>query len=77
MVPVGDLSMRRVIDAKRTTGSGRRRVDAAGRPGPKAELVSGRWATGEREIVATPYGLSRGLADSGTVTLRHQGGRSR
>jgi putative ABC transport system permease protein len=74
IVPVGDLYMRRVLDAKRSRGLLVTTVDAGSVDlGGKAELVSGRWPTGDREVVATPYGVSRGLADHGTVTLRHQG----
>ena len=74
VVPVGDLYMRRVLDEKRSRGLLVTTVDAAGTDlGTKARLVSGRWPSGDREIVATPYGVSRGLADHGTVTLRHQG----
>ena len=74
VVPVGDLYMRRVLDAKRSRGLLVTTVDAGAVDlGTKAELVSGRWPTGDREIVATPYGISRGLADHGTVTLRYQG----
>jgi putative ABC transport system permease protein len=74
VVPVGDLYMRRVLDAKRSRGLLVTTVDAASVDlGTKAELVSGRWPSGDREIVATPYGISRGLADHGTVTVRYQG----
>jgi putative ABC transport system permease protein len=74
VVAVGDLYMRRVLDAKRTRGLLVTTVDAGSVDlGGKAVLVAGRWPTGDREIVATPYGMSRGLADHGTVTLRNQG----
>ncbi|SDP51000.1 putative ABC transport system permease protein [Pedococcus dokdonensis] len=74
VVAAGDLYMRRVIDAKRSRGLLVTTVDATAVDlGSKAELVSGRWPTGDREIVATPYGVSRGLADHGTVTLRYDG----
>jgi putative ABC transport system permease protein len=74
VVPVGDLYMRRVLDARRSRGLLVTTVDAAATDlGSKAELVSGRWPSGDREIVATPFGVSRGLADHGTVTLRYSG----
>jgi putative ABC transport system permease protein len=74
VVPVGDLYMRRVLDEKRSRGLLVTTVDAGAVDlGTKAELVSGRWASSDREIVATPYGISRGLADHGPVTLRYQG----
>ena len=74
MVAVGDLYMRRVLDEKRSRGLLVTTVDAGSVDlGTKAELVSGRWPSGDREIVATPYGISRGLADHGTVTLRYEG----
>lgn len=74
IVPVGDLYMRRVLDEKRTRGLLVTTVDVGAHDlGTKARLVSGRWAQGDREIVATPYGISRGLADHGTVTLRYEG----
>src|SRR5205085_561778 len=58
VVPVGDLYMRRVLDAKRSRGLLVTTLDAASVDlGSKAELVSGRWAKGDREIVATPYGV--------------------
>ena len=74
VVAAGDLYMRRVLDEKRSRGLLVTTVDAGSVDlGTKAQLVSGRWPSGDREIVATPYGVSRGLADHGTVTLRYQG----
>lgn len=73
VLPVGDLYMRRVLDERRSRGLLVTTAVGAADLGTKAELLSGRWPGGEREIVATPYGISRGLADHGTVTLRYQG----
>ena len=74
VVPVGDLTMRRVIDDRRSRSIQVATVDAASVDlGPKATLTSGRWATAEGEVVATPYGLDRGMPRSGPVELRSSG----
>ena len=74
VVPVGDTTVRRVIDDRRSRGMQVAVVDAASVDlGSKARLVSGRWATTEGEVVATPYGLDRGMPRSGPVELRSSG----
>ena len=74
VVPVGDTNMRRVIDDKRSRGIQVSTVDAGSVDlGTKAELVAGRWPIAVGEVVATPYGISRGMPSSGSVDLRSAG----
>ncbi|WP_140739525.1 ABC transporter permease [Pedococcus bigeumensis] len=74
VVPVGEMTLRRVLDERRTRGI-QVATFAAGTVdlGTKATLVSGRWPATAGEIAATPYGISRGMPDHGTTTLRSAG----
>lgn len=73
VVPVGTVTMRRVIDDKRSRAVQVMSYDTSVDLGPKAELVSGRWPTGSNQVVATPFGISRGMPSSGTTELRANG----
>lgn len=76
VLPVGSESVRRVIDDRRSRIMTVEDVDLTKADlGTKAVLRSGRWARDNTEIVATSYGVSQGLASSGTVELR-SGGRN-
>ncbi|HYN65538.1 MAG TPA: FtsX-like permease family protein [Ornithinibacter sp.] len=64
--------------ARTTVGERRVSLDAValdGRTGlgDKLRLVSGRWPQGTTQALATAYGMSRGLPDSGPVTVTVDG----
>ncbi|MGO4343525.1 ABC transporter permease [Pedococcus sp. 2YAF34] len=72
VVRVGTTSLRHRI-GDRSVSADLMVLDTSKRWGDKAHLLSGRWATGAREVVVTPYGISRGMPTSGAVTLSSAG----
>ncbi|WP_270886997.1 FtsX-like permease family protein [Pedococcus sp. 5OH_020] len=70
VVPVGSQQVRRVLSDGRTRAVQVTTYDTRVDLASKAVLVSGRWPTADAEIVATPYGLSRGMPRRGATTLR-------
>ncbi|GAA4721448.1 hypothetical protein GCM10025782_18930 [Pedococcus ginsenosidimutans] len=69
---VGTTSLRHRI-GDRSVSADLMVLDTSKAWGDKAHLLSGRWATSAREVVVTPYGLSRGLPSSGSATLTSAG----
>ena len=65
---VGTTSLRHRI-GDRSVSADLMVLDTSKAWGDKARLLSGRWATGPREVVVTPYGVSRGMPTSGETTL--------
>lgn len=68
-VPVtsADLPVRLDVDLTRRFSA--MVTDAGVGLGAKAELLSGRWASGPGEVVVTPSGIARGLRADGTLTV--------
>jgi putative ABC transport system permease protein len=74
VVPVGSETVRRVLDDRRSRIITVENLDLASVDlGTKAVLRSGRWAKANTEVVATSFGVSRGMPTSGTVLLRSGG----
>ncbi|NNM47989.1 ABC transporter permease [Knoellia koreensis] len=74
VVPVGSETVRRVLDDRRSRITTVENLDLASVDlGTKAVLRSGRWAKDNTEIVATSFGVSRGMPTSGTALLRSGG----
>lgn len=67
-IPVEDTEAR-VRLGQRTVPIAALVVDARVGLGPKAVLLSGRWAQTPYEVVVTPQGVRRGLPSTGTLTL--------
>ena len=59
----------RVIVGDRRISMSSLAVDARAEFGPKAELLTGRWATNDSEVVVTSQGVKRGLPTSGSLTV--------
>ena len=72
VVPMSTVLARTSVEGRRvsldlTALDGRRGL------GEKLRLVSGRWPQGDREVLVTAYGMSRGLPDGGPLTVTVEG----
>jgi putative ABC transport system permease protein len=72
VVPISDFLARTTIGDRRISVDG---VALDGRRGlgDKLRLVSGRWPEGKGQALVTAYGMSRGLPDSGRLTVTVDG----
>ncbi len=72
VVPMSDFLARTTIGDRRISVDG---VALDGRRGlgDKLRLVSGRWPEGKGQALVTAYGMSRGLPDSGRLTVTVDG----